>query len=236
MKKLLLLIVCYIVSHNMFSQNLKWEYPVLPSSQEWKKLANHEEKISICEIPSDILQNLSTEELFDVCMNYPLLQDALFFNSLEEGLSKTIERFNGLNEFINRRDCHTYLCNSMIGNMNSLDNLGVLKLEEAGKIINGEMIIECLLYNEKIISRISLSQKKTIAKAAYSNFVFKRNQVHKFGKYAMSNSALLLCYYLNELSDLVRDSQELSEFMKTKRMDPDGKIIDELIIISSIVL
>ncbi len=98
------------------------------------------------------------------------------------------------------------------------------------------MIIESLLGNKMVISGINDNQKNMIAKAAYSNFVLKRSQSETFGMFAISNAALLLCKYLNELSEMVSQSESLTEFMKTKRLDYDGKIIDELIIISSIVL
>lgn len=220
---------------NLFAQSLKWNYPVLPGSPEWSTF-NYQEKVKSCEIPSDILSSLSTSELFDVCMNFPLLHDAFFFNTLDEGVSKLLERFNGLNELINRADCSVYLLNSLSNNKNVLDLFSVLKTEEIGKEINNQMIIESLLGNKKVISGINENQKNMIAKAAYSNFVLKRSQPEAFGMFAISNAALLLCKYLNELSEMVSQSESLTEFMKTKRLDYDGKIIDELIIISSIVL
>lgn len=81
-----------------------YDYPVRPGSDEWLELKTHDEKLRVTQLPDDILKNLSTEDLLDVCMDYPLLVDAFLFNSFEEGLDKMCSRFNGFQEFMRRDD------------------------------------------------------------------------------------------------------------------------------------
>jgi len=58
------------------SSVLAYEYPVRPGSDEWLELKTHDEKLRVTQLPEDILKNLSTEDLLEVCMDYPLLIDA----------------------------------------------------------------------------------------------------------------------------------------------------------------
>ena len=86
-----------------------WDYPVKPGTEEWKNLQSNEEKVSACQIPEDILLTLSTEDLTDLCLRYPLLSDFLAFDNLNIGLDKLFNDFNGIRELYSREDAVIYL-------------------------------------------------------------------------------------------------------------------------------
>ncbi|WP_304806593.1 hypothetical protein [Paramuribaculum intestinale] len=79
-------------------------YPIRPGTDEWSALETHEEKLRVTQLPDDLLNKLRTDELLEVCMDYPLLIDAFLFNTFEEGLEKMCGRFNGFQEFMRRND------------------------------------------------------------------------------------------------------------------------------------
>lgn len=64
MKKII--ITMYLLSAALLAnaqEKLVWDYPVKPGTEEWNQLSNHQEMIDICQIPIDILQNISTKDL-----------------------------------------------------------------------------------------------------------------------------------------------------------------------------
>ena len=79
-------------------------YPIRPGTDEWSALETHEEKLRVTQLPDDLLNKLRTDELLEVCMDYPLLIDAFLFNTFEDGLEKMCGRFNGFQEFMRRND------------------------------------------------------------------------------------------------------------------------------------
>jgi len=84
----------------------KYEYPITPNGtpNEWKKFTSHTEMLDACEIPEEILKDLSTGELLLTCIGYPLAGDMLCYNNFEDGFKTVKENFNGLCELYERDD------------------------------------------------------------------------------------------------------------------------------------
>ena len=85
-------------------QNLAWDYPVKPGSQEWAALRSGKEKVDICQIPSGLLNTLNTKDLAIICMNYPLSFTYAFFDDERYGVHLIVEQFNGFTELSKRKD------------------------------------------------------------------------------------------------------------------------------------
>ena len=66
MKKKMILLTMLVCPILIFGQ--AWDYPVKPGTEEWKSLKSHCEKISVCQIPNEILKNCSTEDLLEICL------------------------------------------------------------------------------------------------------------------------------------------------------------------------
>ena len=68
--------------------------------------------MDFCQIPDDVLYSLTTEELLEICIQYPELYDWCVFlhqwDSVRDcicHLNEAISRFNGLSELFKREDC-----------------------------------------------------------------------------------------------------------------------------------
>ena len=88
-------------------KDLPWDYPVKPGTEEWNQLSlkHIDERVNVCQIPEDILSTLSTEDLTELCMQYPLLSQILFvYNTYEGGLNTLFSHFNGIRELFQRND------------------------------------------------------------------------------------------------------------------------------------
>ena len=78
------------------------ETPKFTFPEGWQSIPNHEEKIAALQIPENILQKLSTDNLAEACMTYPLGPECFFFNDYQFGLARVIDNFNGFAELKKR--------------------------------------------------------------------------------------------------------------------------------------
>lgn len=88
-----------------------YEYPVLPGTQEWIDLGDTLTRRKACQIPEDILHNMTTDALFQTVLDYPFLTDIYAFNTIQEGYETVERRFNGLQELESRSDYLDVLTN-----------------------------------------------------------------------------------------------------------------------------
>ena len=109
MKKQLLLLLLFSFVLLFFSviyaqEKMVWDYPIKPGMKEWATFETGEQMVKACQIPLDVLNAISTKELVMVCLNYPLFNNYLVLNDEREGISITIQQFNGLQELSQRKD------------------------------------------------------------------------------------------------------------------------------------
>ncbi|OJV32584.1 MAG: hypothetical protein BGO33_09240 [Bacteroidia bacterium 43-41] len=70
----------------------------------WRTFQSLEEMQVACQVPEDILESMSTDNLIQTCMNYPLYGNYLAYNNELEGIKFIINGFNGFAELQNRED------------------------------------------------------------------------------------------------------------------------------------
>lgn len=70
----------------------------------WQYLETNEVRWAALQIPDSLLPIMSTEELVEACMSYPLALDCFAYNDVQHGLADVIARFNGFAELKQRED------------------------------------------------------------------------------------------------------------------------------------
>jgi hypothetical protein len=134
---------------------LAWDYPVKPGMEEWKNFQSNKEMVKACQIPENILHSLSTEELTDLCLQYPLLNDVFAFDNLNGGLDKLFSDFNGIKELYKRKDVSSSLTKRYIQKIQSFSFLD----ENHSEIDKGYFIISISAL-EILLSRIEQQEDK----------------------------------------------------------------------------
>jgi hypothetical protein len=86
-----------------------YEYPITPYDDEWKLLETKLEGLKLCQIPNEILHNLTTEALLETVLNYPFLIDYHAYNSYKQAAEKFMKTFNGFKELYGRPDLRQVL-------------------------------------------------------------------------------------------------------------------------------
>lgn len=85
-----------------------FDYPISISDDTWVNLSYHEQ-LEICNMPQDLLQKCSTNELADLVLEYPFLIDVLAFNSCDLAISHLADISNICEEFFTRDDAISIL-------------------------------------------------------------------------------------------------------------------------------
>ena len=109
MKRILRLIcagvlVCALCAgFNDLSAQTTWDYPVKPGTPQWAAFTTKKEKVDACQIPDGVLNSLTTKELVEICLNYPLFGDIMFYDNLQDGFRNNVAiSFNGIRELLRR--------------------------------------------------------------------------------------------------------------------------------------
>ena len=88
----------------IYQKEVPWDYPVKPGTEEWEQLSTIQEARDACQIPEDVLSSLSTEDLMQICMQYPFFKFIYMSSTFDGGLEHTFDSFNGLRELFRRDD------------------------------------------------------------------------------------------------------------------------------------
>ena len=108
-KQIIIIAFLLIIHIKGQAQNIDYDFPIKPGTDAWKSLKSSQEMIDVCQIPTDILKNLSTARLSKLCLDYPLLGDMLFSNNLQEGFDIVSSKFNGFQELFKRKNAGSEL-------------------------------------------------------------------------------------------------------------------------------
>lgn len=162
-----LLLVCTVnvfAEENIFRQDSTsnvtnvFTYPITPftTPERWKGFKTHDQMVESCQIPENILQNMTTLQLLKTCLDYPLYGDIFLFDNYGVGFNNLVMRFNGLQEFLDRKDAG----NVMAKYYQSVD---LNKIESETDCPNFLLTyINLLISQEKIQASLSETEQKSI--------------------------------------------------------------------------
>jgi hypothetical protein len=131
---------------------------VFPAQEEWVEI-EPQERYAALQIPENILKEMSTSGLAETCINYPLLGNMAFYDSLEIGFERIQNRFNGLQELFVRSDVADILVAIFV-------SMDLNKLNQYGEYPTLKFHYVCImLYQEPVINVLTGEQKKELLKA-----------------------------------------------------------------------
>ena len=100
-----------------------WDFPVNPSTTEWKELKSFEEQLLAYNIPEELMKKISTPELVKICLTYPKWGVINAFNDRRVGLNNILPQFNGFRELFAQNDA----AKELIKVYSKLDPLAISK-------------------------------------------------------------------------------------------------------------
>lgn len=81
-----------------------YEYPILPGTDQWLQFHDFPSKIEACQVPEDILKAMSTAQVLESALNYPLNINAFVWNTPEAGYHSVLSYSNVHQELMSRAD------------------------------------------------------------------------------------------------------------------------------------
>lgn len=79
-------------------------WKIVPGTNEWQHLNSHDEMVAVCQLSDDQITNMSTDDLLNALLTYPLLIDMFVCDSLQSGFELIRSNFNGIEELLTRPD------------------------------------------------------------------------------------------------------------------------------------
>lgn len=105
LSSLFILVGCQVFAKEAgYSLDEVYQYPVVPGMEAWKALESLPEMAQACQIPEEILGELTTEALLETIKNYPLALNVFAYEDRRLGLEHVKDYFNGLDELYSRKE------------------------------------------------------------------------------------------------------------------------------------
>ncbi len=181
----------YLTDEEYYPANYTgYDYPIRPGTAEWEALPDHQAMVEACMIPEHILSTMTSEELAQTILAYPLLVDIFAYDDYDLGLEIVTKHFNGLTEFSKREDSASELANLYAENALNSINVDVVKMEADGSsasisrddMLSKEyfrgMVLDVLLQNDTYSQKLTNDDVINLSKVASNRAqVINQNQM-----------------------------------------------------------
>jgi len=163
----LFLLLIFTIAINSANAQTKtkivWDYPVKPNMEEWSLFKSMEDMYKTCQIPEDILKQIDTESLVDICLNFPVPPVFPLFNTPQQGFMEYYNNFNGIHELFHRKDVAQYLVKRYV--MMSLSEFNPLwPSYKQGQFISHYKFVEAILSQPQVIASLDAEGRKVLLK------------------------------------------------------------------------
>ncbi len=98
-----------VCADSCINSSKPYDYPIRPGTEQWASFTTHKQMVDACQIPDEVLNNMSTEDLLKSILDYPLFFDMITFDNLYEGFDAVRSNFKAIDEFYLRADCEEAL-------------------------------------------------------------------------------------------------------------------------------
>lgn len=195
MKKIFLFVfTCFVFLYINAQEDKtnRFSFPVKPEDPEWKQMDSPISRILSLQIPNNVIDEIPTDDLLGLCLDYPYIIDVLFADNFQKGVEICISEFNGFQELLSREDVVTAL-------EKELDNIPqiIKKLKNETDVDKGKYSFRCfflelLTAQNTILSKMSKEEIKSICLSLYRNVEAKKTEPDIFGEMHDISTSLIL--------------------------------------------
>ncbi|MFY1637666.1 hypothetical protein ACN27F_31075 [Solwaraspora sp. WMMB335] len=168
----------------------RFEYQIRPGTAQWRAFGSHQEMVDAVQMPPALAQRLRTTQLVDAVLAYPLLPDALAFNSVQQGLDVVARRFSGLGELLTRPDAGQVL-------LQRYRDLDVAvpadeTLAQAGDRALAAWKLESILAQPTVLATLDHQESTALLRLGLAKHRAKRADAATYGEAGLEPTAVLL--------------------------------------------
>lgn len=170
-----------------------------------------------CQIPVDIISDLTTEALAKTCLSYPLFGLMNAYNTPQTGFNAVRTNFNGIDALFERKDAGSVLLN-IYKSMNPENVDKSWSSLERGNFSESFRNIEILLAQNVIQNTIDDSDKKILLKELKSKYDAKFNILDIYGTIGLQSSLFPAAKIMDKKGLLKDKKDSISLFLETSQM------------------
>lgn len=163
---------------------------IIQEISDWERLPL-QKQYKIKNIPKDVLENISTEKLVELCVNTRYTLFLFAYNSLEEGFTRFLNEYNGLRELLNRNDAAIHLIDfyKKISTNGYNQNW---KQEEIGKYLHKIIVTEVFLSADIILNKLSKSDVKILLAECLKKNYEKNSNIEVHSIFGLEKNAFAI--------------------------------------------
>lgn len=211
----------------ILSYGQSYQYPVRPGDEKWKQFKTPDEMYEACQIPIDAISTMSTKDLVETCLNYPLINTLYVYNDLQKGFISLANKFNGFRELVQRKDSGSEL-------MKIYDKMLPDKfdknwpLEKIGKFALEFTYIETLLAQRDIQANLSVGEKKNLIVICLDKYESKQNHPDVHGTHGTMNTVWVMGRVMENQTKVA--NYELAKYAFIEQgLLTDMKVADDIV-------
>ncbi|MDV2989557.1 MAG: hypothetical protein P3T54_05355 [Dehalogenimonas sp.] len=177
-----------------------YEFSVKPGTEEWKRFLNFDEMLEACQVPEEILKNMSTTALVETVLNYPLLRVYMAHDDFQQGFEILTSNFNGLQELFNRYNAGTEVFQIYLAMDPSSINKEWTDVQK-GSYALSFLDIEMLLFQEPILTSLTAIELQMLEIEAGNKNRLMQNNPEVYSLFNRQICASLLEQACNQYSN-----------------------------------
>jgi hypothetical protein len=184
-------VLLLFLSFSIFSQSsdVPYEFPIKFGSAEWVDFHSH---IDDCQIPENILKNMSTKALLKTCLQYPFFGNLFVHNELQPAFEIMVTHFNGFKELFQRSDAAKMIMQEYI------EMPGTISAD--AKDFFGQyrfLFLEILVSQPQILKDLSTNEKTKLLFDVVKKCSIKINNPEQYSGVLLVPSCLIIARLLN---------------------------------------
>lgn len=134
-----------------------YTYPLKAGTDEWLNL-NVQQRVERLQLSDNLLGSMRTEDLIEVCLEYPFTLDLFAFNDFQTGFKALYNNFNGFRELLSRDDLAEPFLLFLDVNWQKADLMKGGEGLEIGMYTLLSVVYKYMLAQDTVISKMSRSQ------------------------------------------------------------------------------
>lgn len=219
--------ILLLFSIDSFAQQLDvgWDFTVKPGTEKWNNLVTEQERIDAVQVPEDVLENMTAEELAITCINFPLFGDYTAFNTPQQGMNVMFDKFNFYKYVRNKKgigkifikiykDAYTEGWNQYKSILDS--DFWTIKLE----------YIEYLMAQDFVISDLDEQDKKELL-IIVKDKINKKLSSDSFNSLQGISSSYYLIAHILDTNSILQNDNIIQDFLKTGMLT-DIKVFENI--------
>ena len=154
MKKIIPILIMVVLLFNLFSVHA-FSFSRVSAADKincynidpsiWASEENHSTKVEMCQLGTEQIQSMTTEELVNVCLEYPFLIDMFAYNTLDDGFHAILDQSDAFKELSQRSDAASILLDVYSkSNVVTTSDFNTVLNSDQDMVANKRFMIICL--------------------------------------------------------------------------------------------